>query len=221
MSRPHREDERKEATIRAVWACLVRFGAEGTTIDRVSELGGFSRGVIHYYFESKRALLLAAFEAYLSSYDAEIYERIGKLGREPDARSVLDAVIDSALPPFEPSDLEAEDLPVLRPGERLTPKYKSRLFVQFFGIAMGDKGFAEVFERSYQRQCAAMAQCCAALAPGASEAGAMAVAAGLAALIDGFSLHRVLGFMPSGANEQLELARRFYVSMLTAEGGVA
>jgi len=217
VPRPHKEEERKEATIRAVWAALVRYGVEGTTIERVSTLGGFSRGVVHYYFASKRELLLAAFEAYLSSYDDEISARLEKLGRAPEPSAVLDAVIESALPPFAPEDLEAAELPLLGPGESLPPKYKSRLFVQFFGIAMGDSDFASVFRRSYERQCAAMAGCYAAISPEASEAQAMAAAAGLAALIDGFSLHRVLGFIPAGLPEHVELAKLFSASALNAK----
>jgi AcrR family transcriptional regulator len=217
MSRPHKEEERKEATIRAVWAALVRYGVGGTTIEKVSALGGFSRGVVHYYFASKRELLLAAFEAYLSSYDAEIQARLQRLGREPDAAAVLDAVIESALPPFDPGDLEAAELPLLGPGESLPPKYKSRLFVQFFSIAMGDRDFASVFKRSYERQCAAMAGCYAAISPEASKTEAMAAAAGLAAIIDGFSLHRVLGFIPAGLPEHVELAKLFSASVLPAK----
>jgi Transcriptional regulator len=218
MSRPHKEEERKDATIRAIWACLARYGVEGTTIERIAELGGFSRGVIHYYYDSKRELLLAALEAFMSSYDQEIEARIAALGPKLDAASALDAIIESCLPPFAAEDLEAADIPLLAAGEALTPKYKARLFVQFFVLAMGDKDFAAVIAASYERQCAAMAQCFGSPAGGEGDPRSTAAAAGLAALIDGFSLHRVLGFMPPGIPDHAELAKRFSQTAIAGMG---
>ena len=97
MSRPRREEERRDATIRAVWACIARFGAEGTTIERVAEIGGFSKGVIHYYYDSKRSLLLAAFEAFLASYEREILLR---LEGQAEAGDMIKALLDSTLAPL-------------------------------------------------------------------------------------------------------------------------
>jgi AcrR family transcriptional regulator len=205
MSRPHNEDLRREQTIRAVWASVASHGIEGTTIERVAELGGFSKGVVHYYFESKKALLLAAFQAYLEAYDGEIIERLGALGREPGAKEVLDAVIDSTLPPFSPEDLEEAELAPLALGEALTPHYKARLFLQFISLAVRERDFAAVVSASYERQGAAIAECFAALGP----EGARDASASFVALIDGFSLHRVLGYVPSGLPDHAELARGY------------
>jgi len=86
--------------------------------------------------------------------------------------------------------------------------------VQFFGIAIGDREFSEVFERSYESQGSAMAECFAAIAPGLDGPATLAAAACLAALIDGFSLHRVLGFIPEGLPDHAELAKRFVASFM-------
>lgn len=209
MAGANREDQRKEATIRAVWASLARSGLPGTTIESVASLAGFSKGVIHYWFASKRDLLLAAFEAFMAEYDREILERIAALGRQPGPQDILDAVIDSTLPPFSPEQVEASDLPLPNAGEELSPAYKARLFITFFGLALGDKGFAEVVARSYQHQVAAMAECFRALAPARPEAEVQGDAASLTALIDGFSLHRVLGYHPEDIPAHDLLAKAF------------
>ncbi len=205
MPRKSNEDDRRSETIRAVWALVASRGIEGATIERVAGLCSFSKGVIHYYFDSKKALLLAAFQAYLEAYDGEIAAKLAALGREPCALEVLEAVIDSTLPPFSMEDVEPGELPALGPGEPLSPRYKARLFIQFFSLAVREREFAEVVRLSYERQGAAIEACFPALGP----AGAREASASLMALIDGFSLHRVLGYLPSGLPEHAELGRRF------------
>jgi len=209
MPRKDHSEERKEATIRAVWAVIARGGIDAVTIDAVAALAGFSKGVIHYYFDSKRAMILAAFEAYLESYDAEILERLKALGRKPSGEEIVGAIIEASLPAFSPSQLEPRNMPLLGPGEGLTPEYKARLFLQFFSIAMGDADFRAVVRKSYDRQGEAIADCYASLLPGISRDEAVDAAACLMALIDGFSLHRVLGYRPEGMADHAELARRF------------
>ncbi len=206
MPKGSKGEERRDATIRAVWASIARHGVSRTTIDGVARVAGFSKGVIHYYFESKKALLLAAFKAYLESYDLEILASLGALGRQPDGKEILGAIIASTLPPFSLEDVEEAELSVLGAGEALTPRYKARLFVQFFPLAMGDRDFAVTLKESYDRQGAAMAECFASLAPESSPEARVAAAASLMALIDGFSLHRVIGYRPEGLAEHAEHA---------------
>jgi len=221
MPKPHREDERKEATIRAVWASVARSGCSGTTIERVAEIGGFSKGVVHYYFDSKKALLLAAFEAYLQAFEDETVALLSKLGREPSAAEILDAIVDVSLPAFSPSDLAAAELPLLGPGEPLDPRYKARLFVQFYSLAMTDPDFSRVAAKVYERQGESFAELFAALpssaegargpAPGSDRARARTYAACLVAMIDGLSFQRVLGYMPEGLPGHGDLVREFAI----------
>ncbi len=209
IARQHSNEEKRDTTIRAVWAAIARYGIDGTTIDCVASLAGFSKGVIHYYFDSKKALLLAAFAAFLESFDSEIFGILGSLGREPDASEALEAVIRSTLPSFSPEDGLAAELPIPNAGEILSPHYKARLFVQFFILAMGDRDFAAVVARSYERQGRAVAKCLETLEPKAPPETVLAHAAALMALIDGFSLHRVLGYAPAGLGEHADITRGF------------
>jgi len=211
-----KDEGRRAATIRAVWAAVARHGIEGTTIDRVAEFGGFSKGVVHYYFASKKELLLAALEAFLAAYDAEILDALAGLGRQPTAKEALEAIVVSTLPHFSPQDGEAAELPLLAAGEPLSPRYKARLFVQFFPLAMNDRDFAAVVKKAYDREGADIAACFAALLPAAPRELPSALAASLVALIDGFSLHRILGYAPAGDVDHAELARRYIAAVLAA-----
>jgi TetR/AcrR family transcriptional repressor of bet genes len=220
MPKQEREAERRDATIRAVWAAVARHGIEGTTIESVAAIAGFSKGVIHYYFESKKALLLAALEAFLQSYDREIEMRLAEsatAGRGGElAGKALEALIDATLPPFSAEDTEAAELPPPGAGERLSPRYKARLFLQFFSLAISDRDFAAVVARNYERQGEAIAASVAALEPGAPRASVLERAACLMALVDGFSLHRVLGYLPEGIAPHGDLARGYLASTAPA-----
>jgi TetR/AcrR family transcriptional repressor of bet genes len=217
MTRPHREEERKEATIRAVWASVARYGCTGTTIERVAEIAGFSKGVIHYYFDSKKALLLAAFEAYFKAYEEESIAMLAGLGREPSAEEILDAIVDVSLPAFSPEDFAAAELPLLEPGESLGPKYKSRLFVQFYSYAMTEPDFSRAAATYYEGMGETLAGYLERLFPSAGaepdegRRRALSYAVGLMALIDGLSFQRLIGYMPAGLPDHGRLARRLAI----------
>jgi TetR/AcrR family transcriptional repressor of bet genes len=173
----------------------------------VAEIAGFSKGVIHYYFDSKKALLLAAFEAYLKAYEDETVALLTPLGREPSAREVLEAIVEAALPPFSPEDLEAAELPLLEPGAPLGPRYKARLFVQFYSLIVTDQDFARTAASVYARQGEFFVQCFESMVPKSEGPRAQSYAAGLVALIDGFSLMRVIGYLPAGLPEHAALVK--------------
>jgi TetR/AcrR family transcriptional regulator, transcriptional repressor of bet genes len=218
MPRLKKEEERKDTTIRAVWASVARYGCSGTTIERVAEIAGFSKGVIHYYFDSKKALLMAAFEAYLKAYEDETVAILARLGREPSAREILEAVVDASLPPFSPADLDAIELPLLAAGQPLGPKYKARLFVQFYSLIVSDQDFARAAGSIYERQGEFFAQCFASIAPDPDGSRAVSHAAGLIALIDGLSLMRVIGYLPAGLPDHASLVKELAIERLASGG---
>jgi TetR/AcrR family transcriptional repressor of bet genes len=213
-----REEERRDATIRAVWASIARSGTVGTTIEAVAEIAGFSKGVIHYWFASKKDLLLAALEAFLVTYDKEIEERLAGLGREASWADALDAIVEAILPPFSPEDVVAAPLPLLAAGEGLSPRYKARLFLQFFALAITDPDFGAVVATNYERQGEGIARCLEALEPAAPPRAIQEQTATFMALVDGFSLHRVLGYVPKGLAPHGELARSWLKSAIAGKG---
>lgn len=216
MASPEREEERRNATIRAAWASIARVGVDGTTIDAVASIAGFSKGVIHYWFASKKDLLLASFEAFLASYDGEIASRLSSLGREPGWKDALDAIIEAILPPFAATDIEAAPLPLLGPGEALTAPYKARLFLHFFALAITDPDFGSVVAKSYLRQGEAIARCLAGLQPSLRPEKVKEQTAAFIALVDGFSLHRVVGYREAGLSDHGSLARAWLEDSIAA-----
>ncbi len=66
MGRPSLAAERREQILDAVTQCIGEFGIEGTTLERVAEASGFSRGHIRHYL-GNREDMLAQFQQRLST----------------------------------------------------------------------------------------------------------------------------------------------------------
>src|SRR3954465_15820275 len=52
------ESEKAQRIVAAMRECVGTLGAAGATFDRVAQLAGVSRGLLHYYFGSKERLLV-------------------------------------------------------------------------------------------------------------------------------------------------------------------
>ena len=74
-SRSIRDIRRAELSL-AAFEAVIRYGLRGTTIDKVGEIAGVSKGVVLHYFKDKSALLEAAFRrsnSLLSKSVVELY----------------------------------------------------------------------------------------------------------------------------------------------------
>lgn len=87
--------DRREALIDAVFVCVVRDGLGATTTAAVAEEAGVSKGVIHYYFRDKIALLEAAFERVLEGFHEALARQPSGTGRLTDE---LDSLVRIGLP---------------------------------------------------------------------------------------------------------------------------
>jgi AcrR family transcriptional regulator len=123
---PARRREIIEATIR----CLARHGYSGLRMKEVARVAGVSQGILHYYFDSKRAILLAALQHVLDDLD----RRLGPL---------LEATSDA------PSQLEA----VIRGFLALADENREFwvVFVEFWGEMMHDRELSRVNAGLYRR----------------------------------------------------------------------
>ena len=123
---PVRREEIVHATIR----CLARDGYSGLRMKEVAREAGVSQGILHYYFESKRAILLAALHKVLD----DLNRRVGPaLAAAPDARAQLGAVIRSFLTLAD----ENREFWVV--------------FVEFWGEMMHDRELSQVNAALYRR----------------------------------------------------------------------
>jgi AcrR family transcriptional regulator len=78
MGRPSLAATRREQILDAVTRCVAEYGLEGTTLERVAEASGFSRGHIRHYV-GNREEMVASFQDRLTSHYAErmhaVYEQ--------------------------------------------------------------------------------------------------------------------------------------------------
>jgi AcrR family transcriptional regulator len=124
--RPVRREQIVQATIR----CLAREGYAALTMKKVAREARVSQGILHYYFESKRAILIAALETVTADLDARMAARIREAR---DARGRLRAVIRSCL-------ALAED-----------NREFWAVFVEFWGEMMHDRELQQVNAALYRR----------------------------------------------------------------------
>jgi AcrR family transcriptional regulator len=162
---------RREEILRATIRCLAREGYSGLRMKDVARAAGVSQGILHYYFDSKRAILLAALDKVVDDLDARLRPL---LGAAPDARAQLRAVIASCLALAD----ENREYWIV--------------FVEFWGEMMHDRELSRVNATLYRRMRRALG---AVVARGVraslfrpvepEEAGSV-----ILALVDGLSLQR-------------------------------
>lgn len=60
MARPSNTAQRRQQIVSAFLSVVAERGYDGASINAIAEAAGLAPGLIHYYFESKRAILLEA-----------------------------------------------------------------------------------------------------------------------------------------------------------------
>jgi AcrR family transcriptional regulator len=121
---------RRDQIVRATIRCLARVGYSGLTMKAVAGEAGISPGILHYYFASKRAILVAALETVQADLDRRVARGQGAAG---DPRARLRAVIAGCL--------------------RLAEENREFwvVFVEFWGEMMHDAELSRVNAALYRR----------------------------------------------------------------------
>lgn len=91
MARQSIERIRREELTEAAWQTLQQWGLTGTTLARVAEQAGVSKGIVLHYFNSKDELLEAAMRRANAALRDEVSRRL-KLAMTPYGR--LEAIIE-------------------------------------------------------------------------------------------------------------------------------
>ena len=97
LKEDHRSTRRQEL-IDAAIASIAEHGLVGTTVARVAKAAGLSQGIVSFYFDGKRALLLATLEYVESEFERVRRVATGPAEKTPEAQ--LEAIIEST---FDPS----------------------------------------------------------------------------------------------------------------------
>jgi len=95
MPRPHVEEERRQQILQATWHVIAGSGFRSLRVSDVAKRAGVSSGMIHYYFDSKRDLLKAAFERYYA-HSMQRRQWIMDTGQGP--LELLKLIVESYLP---------------------------------------------------------------------------------------------------------------------------
>lgn len=95
MPRPSVEAERKDQLLRATCAVIAESGIRDLRMTDVAKQAGVSSGTVHYYFDSKQALIHAAFEY---NFRHSLQRRVDLLATGGDALTLLGRVVASYAP---------------------------------------------------------------------------------------------------------------------------
>jgi AcrR family transcriptional regulator len=98
MPRPSVETERKDQILRATCRVIAQQGYSHLRVSDVARQAGVSGGMVHYYFDSKRDLVHAAFE---HNFARSLARRRSILESPDDPLTRLRSVVDSFLPSAE------------------------------------------------------------------------------------------------------------------------
>lgn len=209
---------RKAAVINAAMECICETGIEGITLDMVATKAGCSKGVVAYYFKTKKQLVLETLKAFLSYYQKKIQSEITK---EMTPDKMLQTVLAHGLPPLaEKSEEQYKDINVSDLNGigkmNIPPDKKARLFVQFFSRAVVDSDLQSVIKEVYAKDVAGIASI---IDYGVgintySKVDSYKAAYGFLALIVGLIFFRVTGFNLQGNEDNRVLSQDYLKNTL-------
>lgn len=174
MPRPSVEAERREQILAAAREVVAERGYKAMRIADVARKSGASTGTVHYYFETKRDLMHAAFEW---NFERSQERRAPLLDSTDDPRELLRAFVDSYLP-ADPVIVQSW-----------------HMWVELWGEALHDSDLQELNERVYGEWRRTMA----AIIRDGQDTGRfvagdpVVLANGLVAMIDGLALQVLMG----------------------------
>jgi TetR/AcrR family transcriptional repressor of bet genes len=90
-------DFRRQQLIDASMNSIAEHGLANSTVSRVAEAAGLSQGIVNFYFENKRALLMATLEYVESEFQRVRRDTKWRAAKTPEAQ--LDAIIEATFDP--------------------------------------------------------------------------------------------------------------------------
>ena len=120
------EQFRRKQVMVAVIAVIADHGIESLTMDKVAKQANVSKGVVTYYFQNKKDLLLQSFRFFLQRYNRIIEDFVHK---NMSAMEMMDLVIQVSF-----GKLPERQVPRKKTGaslDFLTVEQMGRVFIQF------------------------------------------------------------------------------------------
>ena len=204
------EPLRRAEAINAALECFCIYGIEKTTLDMVAEQAGFSKGVVAYYFKSKKQLISDSLKAFLKAYKIKTSSQITD---QMTPVEMLRSVVEVSLPPMNEEKeefLNVSDLEGAKPIS-LPEKKIAKLFSQYIARAALDDELRETMREVYTQDVAGIAEI---ISYGKKyyhirEFDEELTAYTLLTLIYGLSFFRITGFLISGKEDNRAAALRY------------
>ncbi len=98
MGRPSLAEVRRPQILDAFEACLIKYGVEGATLDRVAEEAGATRGLVRHYLGNRDQVLRALGEHVRDRYSAWLQDLVAANGTRGRLQAVLDAFLTGDVP---------------------------------------------------------------------------------------------------------------------------
>jgi TetR/AcrR family transcriptional repressor of bet genes len=208
------EPVRRAEAINAALECFCDFGIDKTTLDLVAQKAGFSKGIVAYYFKTKRQLILECLKAFMSSYNLKIGSSITK---DMTPEQMVKVVVDVSLPPLSEENDSSINVSVLDGVDKicLPEKKIANLFGQFLSKSANDDEIKTILGGIYATDIEGMSKLIdyAKKAYEAVHLDEKETAYALLAMIYGLSFFRIVGFMPPGQKDNRDVAFH-YINLL-------
>lgn len=209
------EPVRKAEAINAALDCFCDYGMDKTTLDMVAQRAGFSKGIVAYYFKTKRQLNLECLKAFLSSYKLKIESAISE---DMMPVQMVESVVDISLPPLKEENENKINVSTLDGVEKicLPEKKIANLFGQFMSKAANDDEIKNILKGIYGTDIEGISLLIkyAKKTQQAEEPDEKELAYALMAMIYGLSFFRIIGFMPPGEADNRDVAFHYIKLML-------
>jgi TetR/AcrR family transcriptional repressor of bet genes len=204
------EPYRRAEAINAALECICEHGIDRITLDMVAAKAGFSKGIVSYYFKSKKQLIVESLKAFLLSYQLKIQNAITK---EMQPLQMLKTIIETSLPPINDDNHGRLNVSNLGGPDKINlPEDKiAKIFIQFLAKIASDDELKIILKEVYSSDIEGISSIMlyAKKSYNVEKIDENKAAYGLLAMIYGLSFFRSAGFMPLSENDNREIAFDF------------
>jgi Transcriptional regulator len=204
------EPIRRAEAINAALECISEHGIQGITLDMVAEKAGFSKGIVAYYFKSKRNLILESLKEFLAAYSQKIGSSIKK---DMPVLDMVKTIVEVSLPPIAENNEDTINVSTLEGADkiRLPQKKIAKIFIQFISISSIDDELKTIMRQTYKNDVEGISQLLkyAKKTYSVDDLNEHNEAYALLALINGLSFFRISDFMPFDEADNRNIALEF------------
>lgn len=216
------EPLRRAATINATLECICEYGIDGVTLDLVATKAGFSKGIVSYYFKNKRAMILESLTAFLKSYKQKIKDSV-RVDMSP--LKMLQTILEVSLPALNEKSQQPINVLALNPHDNINlPEQKiSKIFIQIISKASTDNELKKILRDVYTDDVKEIASLMGyiKMTMGLDGIDEYEEAYRLFSIIYGLSFFRVIGFLPEGKADNMQIALDYINTVFGIKKGKA